>query len=324
MVKEYHVALSFAGEDRSYVEQVADQLQTLGIRVFYDKFEEVDLWGKDLYSHLSDVYKTKAEFTVMFISRHYREKLWTKRERESAQARAFQESREYVLPVRFDDTEIPGLLETVAYLDLRTRGPSALAEAICEKLNRAGLAIGSPLSGPTSRVTPAQSDAWVTVRLETIDGKAIIDSEVRFVDTLGATTSAISNNEGNARMRVPKRGEFTVLCAHPRHSAYSLDRFSSKQDLIITFPTEGGSGSLISEGGLTTIPGLSESIYFGSYIDGKVCVVPGNMAMNGEYINAGYYEIDTDIHLKDFRNNSTYLRICKIIGKNILVEYILQ
>ena len=38
---KYHVALSFAGEDRSYVEKVAKQLESHGVDVFYDRFEEV-------------------------------------------------------------------------------------------------------------------------------------------------------------------------------------------------------------------------------------------------------------------------------------------
>ena len=42
----YDVALSFAGEDRPYVQQVAQRLVESGIKVFYDDFEKVDLWGK--------------------------------------------------------------------------------------------------------------------------------------------------------------------------------------------------------------------------------------------------------------------------------------
>ena len=61
---KYHVALSFAGEDRPYVEKVATALQAEGVDVFYDMFEEADLWGKDLYAHLSDVYQNLALFTV--------------------------------------------------------------------------------------------------------------------------------------------------------------------------------------------------------------------------------------------------------------------
>jgi hypothetical protein len=36
----YDVCLSFAGEDRAYVAKVAQRLKALGIRVFYDAFEE--------------------------------------------------------------------------------------------------------------------------------------------------------------------------------------------------------------------------------------------------------------------------------------------
>ena len=132
----YDVALSFAGEDRPYVSRVAAALEANGIRVFYDEYEKVTLWGKDLYVHLREVYKTAAEYTVMFISHHYKKKLWTNHERESAQARAFQEGREYILPVKFDDTDIPGLLPTTGYLDLRSIEPEELAQFIAQKLGR--------------------------------------------------------------------------------------------------------------------------------------------------------------------------------------------
>jgi hypothetical protein len=46
--------------------------------------------------------------------------VWITHERRSAQARALQSNQEYVLPVRFDDTEIPGLLSTVMYVDARS------------------------------------------------------------------------------------------------------------------------------------------------------------------------------------------------------------
>jgi hypothetical protein len=131
---EYDVALSFAGEDRAYVEQVAQTLRTAGIRVFYDDFQQVNLWGKDLYVHLQEVYQHKAKYTVMFVSKHYSEKRWPNHERQSAQARAFEENREYILPARFDDTPIPGLAPTTGYLDLRAKQPAELAAIVVEKL----------------------------------------------------------------------------------------------------------------------------------------------------------------------------------------------
>lgn len=140
MAKKFHVALSFAGEDRAYVDAVAKALHSEGVDVFYDKFEEVDLWGKDLYVRLSDVYQNRALYTVMFVSDAYRKKLWTNHERKSAQARAFAESQEYILPVFFDESvEVPGLLKTTGHIALDSRSPADLAALIVKKLQKSGV-----------------------------------------------------------------------------------------------------------------------------------------------------------------------------------------
>lgn len=136
--KKYHydVALSFAGENRKYVQQVADILTDLGIRVFYDEYEKSDLWGKDLVAHLDDVYRHKARFCLMFISKYYAKKLWTTHERKSATARAFRARVEYILPARFDDTDIPGLPDTTGYIDLRKTTAEELADLVLRKTSR--------------------------------------------------------------------------------------------------------------------------------------------------------------------------------------------
>jgi len=131
----YDVALSFAGEDREYVEQVAILLKSYGVKVFYDKFEETNLWGKNLFEYLNNIYKSKARFTVMFISKYYNHKLWTNHKRKSMQERAFNESSEYILPARFDDTEIPGLHSTISYVNLIDKSPIEFTQLILEKIN---------------------------------------------------------------------------------------------------------------------------------------------------------------------------------------------
>ena len=130
----YDVALSFAGEQRTYVQKVAAALRRRGIRPFYDDYEKAVLWGKDLYEHLDWVYQKAARYCVLFASEDYANKVWTTHERRSAQARALQSNQEYVLPVRFDDTEIPGLRSTVVYFDARSLPPGKLAELVSEKL----------------------------------------------------------------------------------------------------------------------------------------------------------------------------------------------
>jgi hypothetical protein len=133
-IPRYDVALSFAGEDRDHARKIAELLREQGFSVFYDEYEQATLWGRNLYSHLSDIYQNRARYCLMFISANYARKLWTKRERESAQARAFRESREYILPLRLDDTALPGIEDTVGYIDLNSTPHEDVVRLITEKL----------------------------------------------------------------------------------------------------------------------------------------------------------------------------------------------
>jgi TIR domain len=134
--KHYDVAISFAGEDRECAEALAEALKRRGVTVFYDGYEKAALFGKNLYTHLSDVYQNQARYCVMFLSKHYAKKAWTNHEREAAQARAFREHEEYILPVRLDDTEIPGILPTIGYLKWPPESSDSIADAILIKLGR--------------------------------------------------------------------------------------------------------------------------------------------------------------------------------------------
>lgn len=135
---KYDVALSFAGEDRAFVEKVYEELIAHDALVFYDSDEKIaiDLWAKDLIEELDEIYRKRSDYVVIFVSEHYARKEWTKLERKSALAKALGEKREYVLPAKFDDTELPGLLPTVAFIDLRKETPQTFARKILKKLGK--------------------------------------------------------------------------------------------------------------------------------------------------------------------------------------------
>ena len=133
---QYDLAISFAGEDRDIVRTYAEAIKGKGLIIFYADFDEVDLWGTNLYETLDVIYRLKAHYCVIFISRAYATKVWTNHERRAAQARALMENREYILPVRLDDTEIPGLTQTIGYLDFGKVGHEGLVKATLEKLSR--------------------------------------------------------------------------------------------------------------------------------------------------------------------------------------------
>src|SRR5437879_3900982 len=100
----YDVALSFAGEERNYVREVAGVLKTSDVAYFFDEERRVDLWGRNLVDELDSTYRLYARFVVIFVSRAYAEKVFPNLERQSSQARAIQQTDPYILPVRFDDT----------------------------------------------------------------------------------------------------------------------------------------------------------------------------------------------------------------------------
>ena len=119
----WDVALSFAGAQREYVERVAVALQARGVRCFYDADEQIELWGKYLAEELPVIYGEQAATVVVFVSAEYATRDGTRLERRAALNRAVRERREYVLPARFDDSELPGLLDDVVSVDLRGRTP---------------------------------------------------------------------------------------------------------------------------------------------------------------------------------------------------------
>ena len=136
---DYDVALSYATEDRDYARSLAAILQQNNVKVFYDEYQKSTLWGKDLYVYLSELYQNRARYCVIIISKYYAEKLWTTHELKAAQARAFREREEYILPVRLDDTKLPGLLPTICYLSWPPESAETIAAILNSKLStRAG------------------------------------------------------------------------------------------------------------------------------------------------------------------------------------------
>jgi len=132
---EFDVAISFAGPQRPLAEQLAELIRMAGFTPFFDAFYPEQLWGKDLFEYFDEIYRKKARYCVIFISKEYKESMWTTHERKSAQARALEErGKEYILPVRIDDTELPGLLPTIGYLSIEEYPIKRIAEILVVKM----------------------------------------------------------------------------------------------------------------------------------------------------------------------------------------------
>ena len=195
--KKYDVAFSFAGEDRVYVEQVANELINKKISVFYDKFEEAELWGKNLYTHLIDIYQNKATYTVIFVSSDYAKKNWCNHELKSAQAKAFEENSDCILPAKFDDTVIDGILPTVGFIDLREKTPNEFAHLIYKKLTLD--------SAPQNPVIGYKEDLFFSKKKAFIDHLGNLNS---VIINLGRTQNDNPMDMGNAWI---KYNDFIII-----------------------------------------------------------------------------------------------------------------
>ena len=132
--RRYDVALSFAEEERAIARALAQALEARNIKVFFDELQKAEIWGKNLYDFLNEVYFQQARYCIMLVSEAYAANVWTNRERQSAQARELQETSDYILPIRIDDTPLPGLLPTVAYLSYDDYSVDELADLVAEKV----------------------------------------------------------------------------------------------------------------------------------------------------------------------------------------------
>lgn len=147
----YEVAISFAGEDRSFAEAIAKGLRDAGIQAFYDNFYAAEIWGEDLSVKLRNVYHDSSEFCIMVISRHYVEKMWTSFERQQAIERLVRErGKAYVLPVRLDGYtgEVPGLSGAIGYLSVRSDEPQKVIDAFLAKVGRK---TSAPITPPVEK-----------------------------------------------------------------------------------------------------------------------------------------------------------------------------
>lgn len=159
-MEQYEVALSFSGAQREYVEQVALFLQARGVAVFHDEFESVTLWGRDGVEALHEIYSERASYVVIFISKEYVAGDWPSHEKRSALSRALRERREFILPVSFDDSVVPGLPDTTSYQSALDWAPSELGAIICEKIGVEPLSVKADAVPPPRMTSPTGEAAF--------------------------------------------------------------------------------------------------------------------------------------------------------------------
>ncbi len=134
---EYDLAVSFAGEDRIFVEAVVEACKLRGFKVFY-YHDVVNAWlGKDFLREQRRIYGEGTRYFVPFISKHYLSKPITTDEFRTALSTDVQKFGGYILPLKMDDTKIPAdlLLPSTEYIRVDGKSPEAVADILHERVH---------------------------------------------------------------------------------------------------------------------------------------------------------------------------------------------
>ncbi|WP_439148350.1 TIR domain-containing protein [Vibrio sp.] len=323
-MKEFEIALSFAGEDRDYVDQVANLLRDSGVKVFYDLFEEENLWGKNLYDYLTEIYMNKALYTIMFISDSYSKKLWTNHERQAMQARAFQENQEYILPVRFDETPIPGILPTTGYIDVSRKPPEDFVKIIHKKLINSGLTVPSEnvrKSLFSTNSIPRKNAHKSHVTIVSSLGEPIQGASVVAIADNNTTKSASSNQDGVAELTISTRRNYQLLVAHPQFPGAIIQAWDSGDDINITIAASENTGSTIC---MSTgyIPGLQGRLNPILDTSNRTYLYADNIAISGGKNQPVTFAINTPFELEDCDGVIMEVRVLHIQGRTSLLQFV--
>lgn len=110
----YDLAVSYASEQRDYVEIFVRDLKAHGLRIYYDQDEQKRMVGKILDKELHQIYIKESHRCLLFFSKDYVEKPVTKFESNVILSESmFQDEFMYIF--KFDDVAIPGLNRNFIY-----------------------------------------------------------------------------------------------------------------------------------------------------------------------------------------------------------------
>lgn len=134
--KRFRVALSFPGEHRSRVEEIAEALaRRLGRdKVLYDKWHAAEFARPNLDVYLPRLYHGESDLIVIFLSQRYNEKEWCGLEGRAWRDVLKHKEDERLMLLRLDDAEVPGLYSIDGHLDIRDMADRDVTAAILNRL----------------------------------------------------------------------------------------------------------------------------------------------------------------------------------------------
>lgn len=140
-VRIYDIAVSFAGAQRELIEPIVRACQALGVKVFYDKDNTVEFWGRNFIIGMREIYGgTRARYFVPFLSKEYLASAYPMDEFNTAMRRAIEISADsYILPIVVAEVQMPAelLSPAVGFIRLEDYRVEELAQIIADRVGAA-------------------------------------------------------------------------------------------------------------------------------------------------------------------------------------------
>ncbi|MCI0600904.1 MAG: hypothetical protein L0Y60_15555 [Beijerinckiaceae bacterium] len=152
--RRFDIALSFPGEHRPFVEQVAGHLAPVfgKSRVLYDKYYEAEFARLDIDVYLPRLYRTQSELIVLFLCPEYADKRWCNVEWRHIRQLIATVDASRIMLLRYGysgDFEELGILPSDGTINFEGRTAKDIAEKIHERFNHNhGITPPKPPPGP--------------------------------------------------------------------------------------------------------------------------------------------------------------------------------
>jgi tetratricopeptide (TPR) repeat protein len=162
--RRFKVALSFPGEHRALVKEVADRLADIFGKkeVLYDKYHEAEFARLDLDIYLPNLYLTQSELIVLFLCPQYKAKRWCNLEWRFIKNLIATVDASRIMLLRYgyeDDFAELGILPGDGTVEFKSRPASEIAELIKQRFHiNAG-----------SATLPVSASAIIPVDISRID-----------------------------------------------------------------------------------------------------------------------------------------------------------
>lgn len=319
-MRKHHVALSFAGEQREFVERVGNCLKAEKIDVYYDRHDQSNSWGENLKDYFGKIYREEAYLIVLFVSKDYVKKEIPRHEAKNAMTNP----NNIVLVAKFDDSRLDGEDESKIFMEIEEgTAPQSLSGKIKDVLVRRGIVFGEE----------SQENSFVEERENVLDSS--IEISILSHENIPTPYSSVypirreipqekpSISEGVFKFSPPvKKDVYSFYFADKNHSGVYIKNVSVGERVKVKLNLRKNVGSIAGCKHIE-IPNFNFKInpiidslsrkYF--YLKNGIC--------KGKEGKPYYFEFRENLTLENFSGEVTQVRILHGIKAPLfLVEYI--